>query len=43
MSSVDELGDAPTKTLASIMLPVSGVVADFAVKAGISRVTGVGQ
>jgi len=43
VSSVDELGDSPTKTLASLTLPVSGVVADFAVKAGISRVESVGQ
>jgi hypothetical protein len=41
--SVDELGDGLTKTLTSITLPVSVVVADFAVKAEIFRVESVGQ
>jgi hypothetical protein len=44
VSSVDELGDDLTKTLASITLPVSGVVIEFATeRTAIFRVEGVGR
>jgi hypothetical protein len=42
VSPVDELADAPTKTLASITLPVSGVITEFATENGNFRVEGVG-